>query len=557
MISHLRIDTAQSLHFISLFNITQMQNRLLSIILIFFVFISAHSQLRLGNDAIKLDRTIRLINDLYVDDVNTEEITESAIRNMLKELDPHSSYLNKEEVKEMNEPLQGNFDGIGISFNMLTDTVYVMEVISGGPSQKVGIMPGDKIIYVNDTLIAGQKMTNRDIISRLRGKKGTTAKVKILRKGVVGLTEFRIIRDKIPIYSIDASYMVNNNTGYIRLSRFGITSYKEFHQALIKLKSNGMQNLIVDLTGNGGGILSTSTDITDEFLDKGRLMVYTEGKNQPRMTINSTSKGEFKTGKLVVLVDEGSASASEILSGAVQDWDRGIIVGRRTFGKGLVQRQLPLTDGTMIRLTVARYYTPTGRGIQKPYNGGDLEAYNLDFINRFNHGEMMNADSIHFPDSLKYATLINKRTVYGGGGIMPDVFVPIDTTIGTSLHRQLLAKGVMNKLTIQEVDNNRKQLLGKYATIAAFKKNYTISPAMIQRIKDNAQKEDIIWNDEEFEKSKKLILTQMKALIARDLYDSSAFYRIINDIDDIFSKGLEVITNDKLYYQLIDTGSGS
>ena len=552
----LKTDTALSLHFISLFNITQMQNRLLSIILLFFVIISAHAQLRLGNDAIKLDRTIRLINDLYVDDVNTEEITESAIRNMLKELDPHSSYLNKEEVKEMNEPLQGNFDGIGISFNMLTDTVYVMEVISGGPSQKVGIMPGDKIIYVNDTLIAGQKMTNRDIISRLRGKKGTTAKVKILRKGVEGLTEFRIIRDKIPIYSIDASYMVNNNTGYIRLSRFGITSYKEFHQALIKLKSSGMNNLIVDLTGNGGGILSTSTDITDEFLEKGRLMVYTEGKNQPRMTINSTAKGEFKTGKLVVLVDEGSASASEILSGAVQDWDRGIIVGRRTFGKGLVQRQLPLTDGTMIRLTVARYYTPTGRGIQKPYNGGDLEAYNLDFINRFNHGEMMNADSIHFPDSLKYATLINKRTVYGGGGIMPDVFVPIDTTIGTSLHRQLLAKGVMNKLTIQEVDNNRKQLLGKYATIAAFKKNYTISPAIIKRIKDNAQKEDIVWNDEEFEKSKKLILTQMKALIARDLYDSSAFYRIINDIDDIFSKGLEVITNDKLYYQLIDTGSG-
>jgi carboxyl-terminal processing protease len=534
-----------------------MQNRLLSIILLFFVIISAHAQLRLGPEAIKLDRTIRLIEDLYVDDVNTEEITESAIRSMLRELDPHSSYLNKEEVREMNEPLQGNFDGIGISFNMLTDTVYVMEVISGGPSQKVGIMPGDKIIYVNDTLIAGLKMTNRDIISKLRGKKGTTAKVKILRKGVEGLTEFRIIRDKIPIYSIDASYMVNNNTGYIRLSRFGITSYKEFNQALIKLKSSGMNNLIVDLTGNGGGILSTSTDITDEFLDKGKLMVYTEGKNQPRMTLNSTSKGEFKTGKLVVLVDEGSASASEILSGAVQDWDRGIIVGRRTFGKGLVQRQLPLTDGTMIRLTVARYYTPTGRGIQKPYNGGDLEAYNLDFMNRYNHGEMINADSINFPDSLKHATLINKRTVYGGGGIMPDVFVPIDTTIGTSLHRQLLAKGVMNKLTIQEVDNNRKQLLGKYPTIGAFKKNYTISPAIIQRIKDNAQKDDIVWNDEEFEKSKKLILTQMKALIARDLYDSSAFYRIINDIDDIFSKGLEVITNDKLYYKLIDTGRGS
>ncbi|NLZ95228.1 MAG: S41 family peptidase, partial [Bacteroidales bacterium] len=525
-----------------------MRNRLFSIILLFFVFISAQSQLRLGSDAIKLDRTIRLINDLYVDDVNTEEITESAIRNMLKELDPHSSYLNKEEVKEMNEPLQGNFDGIGISFNMLTDTIYVMEVISGGPSQKVGIMPGDKIIYVNDTLIAGQKKTNRDVISRLRGKKGTTVKVKILRKGVEGLTEFRIIRDNIPIYSIDASYMVNNNTGYIRLSRFGVTSYKEFHEAIIKLKTKGMNNLIVDLTGNGGGILSTSTDITDEFLDEDRLMVYTEGKNQPRMTINSTSKGEFKSGKLVVLVNEGSASASEILSGAVQDWDRGVIVGRRTFGKGLVQRQLPLTDGTMIRLTVARYYTPTGRGIQKPYNEGDLEAYNLDFINRYNHGEMINADSIHFPDSLKYATLINKRTVYGGGGVMPDVFVPIDTTLATSLHLQLLAKGVLNKIAIQEVDNNRKQLLSNYTTIESFIKNYTISPALIQKIKNIAQEEDIEWNNEEFEKSKKLILTQMKGLIARDVYDSSAFYRIINDIDDIFSKGLEVITNDKLYY---------
>ena len=528
-----------------------MQNRLYSIILLLFVFITAHSQLRLSPDGVKLDRTVRLIKDLYVDDINTEEITESAIRGMLKELDPHSSYLNKEEVKQMNEPLQGNFDGIGISFNMLTDTVYVMEVISGGPSQKVGIMPGDKIIYVNDTLIAGQKMTNRDIISKLRGNKGTTAVVKVLRKGVEGLTEFRIIRDKIPIYSIDASYMVNKNTGYIRLSRFGVTSLKEFHESLVNLKSEGMSNLIVDLTGNGGGILSTSTDITDEFLDNGKLMVYTEGKHQPKMTINSTSKGQFKKGKLVVLVDEGSASASEIVSGAIQDWDRGIVVGRRTFGKGLVQRQLPLTDGTMIRLTVARYFTPTGRGIQKPYNGGDLEAYNMDFVNRFNHGEMINADSINFPDSLKYETLINKRTVYGGGGIMPDVFVPIDTTIATPLHRQLIAKGVINRLTIQEVDNNRKQLLRSYATVDAFKRNYSISSEMIDKLKELASKEEIEWKDEDFEKSQKLITTQMKALLARDLYDSSAFYRIINDIDDIFSKGLEVINDDNLYNKLL------
>jgi carboxyl-terminal processing protease len=312
-----------------------------------------------------------------------------------------------------------------------------------------------------------------------------------------------------------------------------------------------MKNLILDLTGNGGGILSTSTDITDEFLEKGKLLVYTEGKNQPKMTINSTSKGLFKNGKLVILVDEGSASASEIVSGAIQDWDRGVVVGRRTFGKGLVQRQLPLTDGTMIRLTVARYFTPTGRGIQKPYNEGDKESYNMDFINRYNHGEMQNADSIHFPDSLKYKTLVNERTVYGGGGIMPDVFVPIDTTIVTPLHRQLLAKGILNRLTIKEVDNNRKELLKTYPTIDAFKKNYTLPSSLIEEIKENAEKDEVEWSEEEFNKSQRIILTQMKALIARDLYEASAFYRIINDIDDIFLKGMEVITNDSTYNSIL------
>ena len=532
-----------------------MRNRFYTTILLLFVLFSAQSQLRLSPDGIKLDRTIRLINDLYVDDVNTEEITEAAIRGMLEELDPHSSYLNKEEVRQMNEPLQGNFDGIGISFNMLTDTVYVMEVISGGPSQKVGLMPGDKLIYVNDTLIAGQKMSTRDIISKLRGEKGTSVTVKVLRKGVPGLTEYRIIRDKIPIYSIDATYMVNKETGYIRLSRFGVTSSKEFHESLVKLKSKGMTNLIVDLTGNGGGILSTSTDITDEFLESGKLMVYTEGKNQPKMTINSTSKGEFQKGKLVILVNEGSASASEIVSGAVQDWDRGVVVGRRTFGKGLVQRQLPLTDGTMIRLTVARYFTPTGRGIQKPYNEGEKEAYNLDFVNRFNHGEMITADSIQFPDSLKFATLLNKRTVYGGGGIMPDVFVPIDTNVVSPLHRQLIAKGILNRITIQEVDNYRKQLLQTYPNISAFKKDFTISSSIVDKIKSIAEKDEIEWSDNDFNKSQKLIFTQMKALIARDLYDSSAFFRIINDVDDIFLKGLEVINDDAKYNTILNGGS--
>ena len=528
-----------------------MRNRIYTTFLLLFIIFGVQSQLRISPQGIKLDRAIRLINDLYVDDVDSDKITESAIRSMLEELDPHSSYLNKEEVRQMNEPLQGNFDGIGISFNMLTDTVYVMEVISGGPSQKVGLMPGDKIIYVNDTLIAGKKMNTQDIISKLRGEKGTTAVVKVLRKGVPELTEFRIVRDKIPIYSIEGAYMVNNNTGYIRLSRFGVSSLKEFHESLVSLKSKGMKNLIVDLTGNGGGILSTSTDITDEFLESGKLMVYTEGKHQPKMTINSTSKGVFKNGKLVILVDEGSASASEIVSGAIQDWDRGIVVGRRTFGKGLVQRQLPLTDGTMIRLTVARYYTPTGRGIQKPYSIGDKESYNLDFVNRFNHGEMINADSIQFPDSLKYKTLVNERTVYGGGGIMPDVFVPIDTTIVTPLHRQLLAKGILNRITIQEVDNNRKELLKTYPTIDVFKNNFTIPTSIVDKIRSSAEKDEIEWSDEDFDKSQKIILTQMKALIARDLYEASAFYRIINDIDDIFLKGLEVINSDSLYNSIL------
>jgi len=320
---------------------------------------STLAQFRPSPEGVKLERSLQLINSLYVDEVDTKKLTEAAIRAMLEELDPHSSYLNEEEVRAMNEPLQGNFDGIGISFNMLTDTLYVLEVISGGPSQKVGIMPGDKIIYVNDTLIAGVKMNNQDVIKRLRGPKGTVVNVKVLRRGVPQLMEFRIVRDKIPITSIDAAYMVTNDIGYIRLSRFGVSSADEFKQAERTLKSQGMKHLIFDLTDNGGGILQTANEIADEFLGDSRVIVYTEGKNQPRLTMRATGKGELESGKLVVLVNGASASASEIMAGALQDWDRGVIVGRRTFGKGLVQRQLPLPDGTMIRLTVARYYTPS------------------------------------------------------------------------------------------------------------------------------------------------------------------------------------------------------
>ncbi|MDR2815683.1 MAG: S41 family peptidase [Proteiniphilum sp.] len=510
-----------------------------------------YAQFRPSPEGVKLERSLQLIKGLYVDDVDTQALTEAAIRGMLKELDPHSTYLNKEEVTAMNEPLQGNFEGIGISFNMLSDTLYVMEVISGGPSQEVGIMPGDKIIYVNDTLIAGVKMNNQDVVSKLRGPKGTVVNVKALRRGVTGLMPFRIVRGKIPLVSIDASYMVADDIGYIRLSRFGITSGDELRRAKQELIAQGMKHLILDLTDNGGGILQTANDIVDEFLEESKLIVYTEGKNQPRYTMNATGGDELKGGRLVILVNEASASASEILAGAIQDWDRGVIVGRRTFGKGLVQRQLPLPDGAMIRLTVAKYYTPTGRSIQKPYENGDQDTYNRDFINRYNHGELFRADSIHFPDSLKYTTLVNKRTVYGGGGIMPDYFVPIDTTAGTMLHAKLNAMGVIYRLAISEVDNRRQELLQKYPESGVFNENYQITEALAARLKNLAAEEKIEWNEEQFASSRTLIFVQLKALIARDLYDSSAFYRVVNKENDIFMEGLKIISDDNRYQGLL------
>jgi carboxyl-terminal processing protease len=514
------------------------------------------AQFRPSPEGVKLERTLQLINSLYVDEVDTKKLTEAAIRAMLEELDPHSSYLNEEEVRAMNEPLQGNFDGIGISFNMLTDTLYVLEVISGGPSQKVGIMPGDKIIQVNDTLIAGVKMSNQDVIKRLRGPKGTVVNVKVLRRGVPQLMEFRIVRDKIPITSIDAAYMVTNDIGYIRLSRFGVSSADEFKQAEKALKSQGMKHLIFDLTDNGGGILQIANEIADEFLGDSRVIVYTEGKNQPRFTMNATEEGELQSGKLVVLVNGASASASEILAGALQDWDRGVVVGRRTFGKGLVQRQLPLPDGTMIRLTVARYYTPSGRSIQKPYEEGNKNAYDQDFMNRYTHGELFDADSIRFPDSLKYKTLVNQRTVYGGGGIMSDYFVPVDTTAGTMLHANLNAKGVINRLAVSEVDNRRGALLQQYPDVLRFMKGFQISEEMDQRLRAISAAEQVEWNEEEYSRSQPLIFVQLKALIARDLYDSSAFYRIINEENDIFLEGLRIISDDLRYEGLLK-GFGS
>ena len=429
--------------------------RILLPLLILSVFAASMSAQRGNNiDARKLQLALYAISNLYVDSTSETKLVEDAIVGMLEKLDPHSTYTDPEETKEMTEPLQGNFDGIGIQFNMLTDTLYVIQVIPGGPSEKVGLMAGDRIIMVDDTLIAGVKMKNTDVMKRLRGPKNTEVRVKVLRGGVPDLIEFKITRGKIPVYSLDAAYMADKTTGYIKLNRFAASSADEFREALEKLKKQGMKNLILDLQGNGGGYLNIAIDLADEFLGKDKLIVYTEGNKQPREEAKSSARGGFEEGRLVVLVDETSASASEIVTGAIQDWDRGVVVGRRTFGKGLVQRPIDLPDGSMIRLTIARYYTPSGRCIQKPYDKtanpdgtlsgeNNLEKYNQELIDRFNHGELMHADSIHFPDSLKYQTKKLARTVYGGGGIMPDFFVPIDTTQYTDYHRNIVAKGVV------------------------------------------------------------------------------------------------------------------
>lgn len=410
----------------------------------------------------KLQMAEFAISRLYVDTVNESRLVEHAITGMLEQLDPHSTYNNAEEVKAMNEPLQGNFEGIGIQFQMIEDTLLVIQPVSGGPSEKVGILAGDRITAVNDTAIAGVKMSTEDIMKRLRGPKNSEVDLTIVRRGVTDLLLFTVKRDKIPIHSLDASYMIQPKTGYIRINRFGATTADEFADALKKLQKQGMDDLILDLQGNGGGYLNAAIDLANEFLAQKDLIVYTKGRSEKQSSFYAKGSGCFKTGRLVVLVDEYSASASEIVTGAIQDHDRGVVVGRRTFGKGLVQRPIDLPDGSMIRLTIARYYTPSGRCIQKPYENKEgedmLDKYHSDLMNRLKHGELMHADSIHFPDSLKYQTLRLGRTVYGGGGIMPDFFVPIDTTQYTDYHRQLVAKGVIIRSTTGYIEKHRDEL---------------------------------------------------------------------------------------------------
>ena len=495
----------------------------------------------------KLALAEQIIAGYYVDSVDTTRIVEDAIRAMLKDLDPHSTYSDADETRELTEPLAGNFSGIGIRFQMVRDTVYVIESIPGGPSEKVGIIPGDKIISCNDTVISGTKKVNSDILKVLRGPKGSLARLSVVRGSSSQPLTFDVRRDDIPIYSVDAHYMVNDSVGYISAARFAASTAEEAAKAMKELRSKGMRHLMLDLSDNGGGYLKSAIDLAGMFLKKGDMVVYTESSKGGNADYRLPSDGNFLDGRLVVLVNQYSASASEILSGAIQDNDRGVIVGRRTFGKGLVQRPFPFPDGSMIRLTVSRYFTPAGRCIQKPYTSGDGDEYSLDMLHRLQSGEFMSADSVQFADSLLRHTLHLKRPVYGGGGIMPDRFVPLDTTLFSTYYRDLMAKGIISLWTVDYVDANRKKLLKTYPTEDAFVKGFEMSEALLSQMVEKATAEGVKFDEEGYRQSLPLISAIAKGLIGRDLYEQSTYRRIINPFNDTFTSALEIINSPTLY----------
>ncbi len=495
------------------------------------------------------------IAQLYVDTVSEKKLVEDAIKGMLEQLDPHSQYSNAEETKELNEPLAGNFSGIGITFNMSSDTLYVIQTVAGGPSERVGLLAGDRIISVNDTTIAGVKMKNSQIMKKLRGPKGTDVEVQVLRhqNGATDTIDFRITRDDIPIYSVDAAYMADPKTGYIRLNKFAAETPAEVRSALEDLKKQGMEQLILDLADNGGGYLNAAVDILGEFLPNESLAVFTEGRTSPRNDFITSSHGKkplFADGRLVVMANQYSASASEITAGAIQDWDRGVVVGRRSFGKGLVQRPIPFPDGSMIRLTIAHYYTPSGRDIQKPYEKGNQKAYQRDILERFNHGELMHEDSIQHIDSLKTKTLRLGRTIYGGGGITPDRFVALDTTENTKYYRAVMAKGLINRYVISYVDRNRKNILEKYPTSDDFVKNFNVSDQEVEELLKMADAEKIERDPEEAALSDPLFKLFIKGLIGRDVYDNATYYKVYNTHDPIYNEALRLI-NSKEYSKIL------
>lgn len=478
-----------------------------------------------------------VLND-YVDSVPVGAINEDVVPAILNNLDPHSVYIPAEDFQKYNEPLTGNFSGIGVLFNMNEDTVAIIRPVPNGPSELVGIQAGDRIVEVEGTVVAGVKMDSDEIVSMLKGEKGTPVNLKIKRRGEPGLIEFEIIRDDIPIYSVDVSYMIDDKIGYVKISSFAQTTYKEFINAVEELKAQGMEKIIVDLRNNGGGIMDAAIKITDQFLDDGRLIVYTQGRSRPRKNDYATSRGLLKEDDVVVLIDEASASASEILAGAIQDNDRGLIIGRRSFGKGLVQEQMTFSDGSAIRLTVAKYYTPTGRSIQKPYNEGREEYYN-DISYRFLHGEFENEDSISFSDSLKFITP-GGRVVYGGGGIMPDIFVPVDTTFYSPLLSRATNLGLTHRFAFHYTDLHREEL--EKMTTSEEISGYLDDQALIRDFTAYANSKNVEVGQEELDISGQYLLTQIKAYIARNILDNEGFYPIIREVDYTLNIAIDTLS---------------
>ncbi len=487
----------------------------------------------------KISGVIDYIAQEYVDSIDRNSLIESTIPEILAQLDPHSMYIPASDVAEYNEPLEGNFSGIGVSFNMQEDTVYIMSTILNGPSEKIGILAGDRIIRVNDSLIAGINMVSTDIVKMLKGKKGTRVNVTIVRRGIDELLDFEIIRDRIPITSVDLGYMLTDDIGFIKISKFSRSTLKEFTDAVEKLNDQGMQKLILDLRWNSGGYLNAATELADQFLKAGTPIVYTEGHAQPRKDILATSQGELLEHDVIILIDEGSASASEILAGAIQDNDRGLIIGRRSFGKGLVQQQTMFSDGSALRLTIARYYTPTGRSIQKPYENG-LDDYLNELHERGNRGEFIYADSIKFADSLKYITPGGK-TVYGGGGIMPDIFVPVDTSLYTKYYNLVSSRNLIYRFAFKYADKNRGKLdeVKDHKEMLEYLDKQDLMNQFIAFAKENGVRE----SNEEIILSQHVILVSMKAVIARFILDNEGYYPIIHQIDPTIQKSLEIFAH--------------
>ncbi|TND10334.1 MAG: carboxyl-terminal processing protease [Bacteroidetes bacterium] len=482
----------------------------------------------------KINAVIGIIEDRYVDSVDREKLVEETIAGLLQSLDPHSDYFTADEIREMNEPLQGNFEGIGIEYNLIHDTVTVMSVVPGGPSEKI-LLPGDRLVKADGVPIIGE-VEEKFVRSKLRGPADTKVKVTFRRPGEEKLLEKEITRGRVPINSIDVAYMIDASTAYVKLTRFAEKSHADFVKALDSLKKIGMKKLVLDLRGNGGGYLQTAVAIADEFLPAGQKIVYTEGRKTKREDHNASSKGSYENLPLALLIDEGSASASEIIAGAIQDNDRGTIFGRRSFGKGLVQEEKLLSDSSGFRITISRYYTPSGRSIQKPYNKGN-KAYYAEDNQRYSKGELLHADSIHFADSLKYKTIFKKRTVYGGGGIMPDIFVPLDTAGQTSLITKLLDKNAFNIYALDYATSNRKVLHAQGTS--SFRREFAVSKAMLDAFVKLASAEGVVMNPVQLTRSEKLIRMYIKAAIARVAWDNDGFYPVLNDDDIAVKRAVE------------------